>query len=200
MAHHILDFLRGAIVHYGYWAIAVALLLENTGIPVPGETVLLLASFLAYSEHDLQLSWIIVVGTIAATLGDNLGYAIGFRGGRPLLERYRELLRICPATLERGDRLFARYGAVAVLFARFVFGLRIVAGPMAGVLRMPWKKFLLFNFLGAFLWVTVIASVGYLFGEHWARLVQDLKWVDVTVAIVVLLAALYLWWRNRREN
>ncbi len=101
MAHHILDFLRGAIVHYGYWAIAVALLLENTGIPVPGETVLLLASFLAYSEHDLQLSWIIVVGTIAATLGDNLGYAIGFRGGRPLLERYRELLRICPATLER---------------------------------------------------------------------------------------------------
>ena len=200
MAHHILDFLRGAIVHYGYWAIAVALLLENTGIPVPGETVLLLASFLAYSEHDLQFSWIIVVGTIAATLGDNLGYAIGFRGGRPLLERYRELLRICPAKLERCDRLFARYGAVAVLFARFVFGLRIVAGPMAGVLRMPWKKFMLFNFLGAFLWVTVIASVGYLFGEHWARLVQDLKWFDVTVAIVVLLAALYFWWRNRREN
>ena len=200
MAHHILDFLRGAIVHYGYWAIAVALLLENTGIPVPGETVLLLASFLAFSEHALQLSWIIVVGTIAATLGDNLGYAIGFRGGRPLLERYRELLRICPAKLERCDRLFARYGAVAVLFARFVFGLRIVAGPMAGVLRMPWKKFMLFNFLGAFLWVTVIASVGYLFGEHWARLVQDLKWFDVTVAIVVLLAALYFWWRNRREN
>jgi membrane protein DedA with SNARE-associated domain len=200
MAHHIVDLLRGAIVHYGYWAIAVALLLENTGIPVPGETVLLLSSFLAFSEHELQLSWIIVVGTIAATMGDNLGYAIGFRGGRPLLERYRELLRIRPTSLERGDRLFARYGAVAVLFARFVFGLRIVAGPLAGVLRMPWKKFLLFNFLGAFLWVTVIASVGYLFGRHWARLVQDLKWFDVTVAIVVLLAAFYFWWRVRRET
>jgi membrane protein DedA with SNARE-associated domain len=200
MAHHIIELLRGAIVHYGYWAVAVALLLENTGIPVPGETVLLLASFLAFSEHELQLSWIIIVGTIAATLGDNLGYAIGFRGGRPLLERYRELLRIHSATLERGDRLFARYGAVAVFFARFVFGLRIVAGPMAGVLRMPWKKFLLFNFLGAFLWVTVIASVGYLFGRHWARLVQDLKWFDIAVAIVVLLIAFYFWWRNRREN
>jgi membrane-associated protein len=200
MAHHIVDLLRGAIVHYGYWAIAVALLLENTGIPVPGETVLLLSSFLAFSEHELQLSWIIVVGTIAATMGDNLGYAIGFRGGRPLLERYRELLRIRPTSLERGDRLFARYGAVAVLFARFVFGLRIVAGPLAGVLRMPWKKFLLFNFLGAFLWVTVIASVGYLFGRHWARLVQDLKWFDVTVAIGVLLAAFYFWWRGRRET
>jgi membrane protein DedA with SNARE-associated domain len=200
MAHHIVDILRGAIVHYGYWAIAVALLLENTGVPVPGETVLLLASFLAYSEHELQLSWIIVVGTIAATLGDNLGYAIGHRGGRPLLERYRELLHLRPATLERGDRLFARFGAVAVFFARFLFGLRILAGPLAGVLRMPWKKFLLFNFLGAFLWVTVISSVGYLFGRHWARLVQDLKWFDVAVAILVLLAALYFWRRGRRES
>jgi membrane protein DedA with SNARE-associated domain len=200
MAHHMVDILREAIVHYGYWAIAVALLLENTGIPVPGETVLLLASFLAYSEHELQLSSIIIVGTLAATLGDNLGYAVGRRGGRPLLERYRELLCIRPATLERGDRLFAQYGAVAVFFARFVFGLRIVGGPLAGVLRMSWKKFLLFNFLGASLWVTAVATVGYLFGRHWARLVQDLKRLDITVAIVVLLAAFYFWRRGRREN
>jgi len=200
MAHHIFDFLREAIVHYGYWAIAVALLLENTGIPVPGETVLLLASFLAYSEHELRLPWIIVAGVVAATLGDNLGYAIGHRGGRPMLERYRELLRIHPATLDRGDQLFARYGTVAVFFARFVFGLRIVAGPLAGVLRMPWKKFVLWNFLGASLWVSVIAGVGYLFGRHWARMVQDLKRFDVTVGILVLLAALYLWWRGRRET
>jgi len=199
MAHHIFDLLRGAIIHYGYWAIAVALLLENAGIPVPGETVLLLASFLAYSEHELQFSWIIVVGTIAATLGDNLGYALGYRGGRPMLERYRALWRIHPSTLQRGDQLFARYGAVAVFFARFVFGLRIVAGPLAGVLRMPWKKFLLFNFLGAALWVTVIAGVGYLFGRHWARMLEGLKQFDITVAILVLLTALYFWWRGRRE-
>ena len=200
MAHHIIEILRGAIVHYGYWAIAVALLIENAGIPVPGETVLLLASFLAFSEHELQLSWIILVGTVAATLGDNLGYAIGFRGGRPLLERYREWLRLCPASLERGDRLFARYGAVTVFFARFVFGLRILAGPLAGVLRMPWRKFLMFNFLGALLWVTAIASVGYLFGRHWARLVQDLKRFDIAVAILVLLTAFYFWWRGRRQT
>jgi membrane protein DedA with SNARE-associated domain len=160
----------------------------------------LLASFLAYSEHELQLSSIIIVGTVAATLGDNLGYAVGRRGGRPLLERYRELLCIRPATLERGDRLFAQYGAVAVFFARFVFGLRIVGGPLAGVLRMSWKKFLLFNFLGASLWVTAVATVGYLFGSHWARLVQDLKRLDITVAIVVLLAAFYFWRRGRRET
>jgi membrane protein DedA with SNARE-associated domain len=117
-----------------------------------------------------------------------------------LLERYREWLRLCPASLERGDRLFARYGAVTVFFARFVFGLRILAGPLAGVLRMPWKKFLMFNFLGALVWVTMIASVGYLFGRHWARLVQNLKRFDIAVAILVLLAAFYFWWRGRREN
>jgi membrane protein DedA with SNARE-associated domain len=200
MAHHIFDLLRAAIVHYGYWAVAVALLLENSGLPVPGETVLLLASFLAYSEHDLRLPWIIAVGIVAATLGDNLGYAVGLRGGRPMLERYREFWRIRPATLEQGDRLFARYGTAAVFFARFVFGMRIVAGPLAGVLRMPWKKFLLYNFLGASLWVTVIAGAGYLFGRHWARMVEDLKRFDLIVAVVVLLAALYLWWRGRREG
>lgn len=200
MAHHIFELLREAIVHYGYWAVAVALLLENAGIPVPGETVLLMASFLAYSEHDLRLPWIMVTGTIAATLGDNLGYAVGRRGGRPLLERYRALWRIRPATIERGDQLFTRYGPVAVFFARFVFGMRIVAGPLAGVWRMPWKKFVLYNFLGAAVWVSVIASVGYLFGRHWARMVQDLKRFDVSVAILALLAAIYLWWRGRQEK
>src|SRR5437879_3162687 len=200
MAHHIFDFLRAALVHYGYWAVAVALLLENAGIPMPGETVLLLASFLAYSEHDLQIGWIIVVGTVACTMGDNLGFALGHHGGRPLLERYQHIFRIRNESLARGERLFGRYGAVAVFFARFVFGMRIIAGPMAGVLRMPWRKFLVFNFLGAALWVTVISGAGYLFGRHWERLMHDLKVFDVVIAVVVLLAAAYWWWRGRRNG
>ena len=135
MTHNILDFLRGALVHYGYWAVAAALLLENAGLPVPGETVLLLASFLAYTEHDLQLKFIILVGTVAATLGDNLGYAAGHYGGRPLLERYRSLFRVSDKAMARGEGLFARYGSLTILFARFVFGMRVIAGPVAGVLR-----------------------------------------------------------------
>ncbi len=132
MTHAILDLLRNAVVQYGYWAVGLALLIENAGIPVPGETILLIASFLAYSEHDLQLSWIIVVATIAATIGDNLGFAIGYYGGRPLFERYRAFFRIRQTTLNHGENLFARYGAATVFFARFVFGMRIIAGPMAG--------------------------------------------------------------------
>jgi len=200
MTHSILDFLRNAVVHYGYWAVAVALLLENAGVPVPGETVLLLASFLAYSEHELQLPWIIVVATIAATIGDNLGFALGYYGGRPVLARYQAFFRIQDATITRGEDMFARYGAVTVFFARFVFGLRIIAGPLAGVLRMPWRRFGIFNFLGAGVWVTVIAGAGYLFGQHWHRLERIIKRFDLAVAIVVLLALGFWWWRKRRAN
>jgi membrane protein DedA with SNARE-associated domain len=200
MTHSVLDILRNALAHYGYWALAAILLLENAGIPLPGETVLLLASFLAYSQHELQLTWIIAVGTLAATLGDNLGFALGHFGGRPVLDRYQSIFRIPQTTLTRGENLFARYGAATIFFARFVFGMRIIAGPLAGVLRMPWRRFLLFNFLGAALWVSVIASVGYLFGRHWERLEHILKRFDILAAILLVLIAFYLWRRNRRSD
>lgn len=200
MTDFIFDSLRHAIVLYGYWAVGVALLLENAGIPVPGETILLLASFMAYSEHDLRLSWIIVVATVAATVGDNLGFALGYYGGRPLLARYQSLFRIQKSTIERGEHLFERYGAATIFFARFVFGMRIVAGPMAGVLRMSWKKFAVFNFLGAAVWVGVISSVGYFFGRHWDKLESGMKRFDVVVAVVVVAIAVFLWWRGRRAD
>src|ERR1700724_4662324 len=141
MHHTIFENLRAFVADYGYWAVALALLCENAGIPVPGETTLLLASFLAYSEHRLHLGWIIVVGTCAATVGDNIGYAFGHYGGRPLLDRYQRFFRIQPATMQRGENLFEHYGAAAVFFARFIFGLRVFAGPLAGVLRMRWRAF-----------------------------------------------------------
>jgi membrane protein DedA with SNARE-associated domain len=200
MTQSLFDLLRNAVVNYGYWAVAVALLLENAGIPVPGETVLLLASFLAFSQHELSLLWIIVVGTVAATLGDNLGFALGHYGGRPVLARYQAFFRIKDATVTRGETLFARFGAVTVFLARFLFGLRIIAGPMAGVLRMHWRKFLVFNFLGALTWVTAISTVGYFFGQHWGRLERDIKRFDVVAAIVAVVALAIWWWRSRRES
>lgn len=200
MAHSVLDLLRNALVAYGYWALAFTLLLENAGVPVPGETILLMASFLAYSEQHLHLGWIIVIATVAATLGDNLGFALGYYGGRPLLERYQSVFRIQQRTIRRGEGLFARYGAVTIFFARFVFGMRIIAGPMAGALRMPWKKFLIFNFLGAAVWVSAISVVGYLFGRHWERLAVGLKRFDIIFALVAVALAATWWWKNRREN
>src|SRR5258707_10595475 len=191
--------LREFVATYGYWAVAVALLCENAGIPVPGETTLLLASFLAYSEHRLHLGWIIVIATCAATLGDNIGYAIGHYGGRPLLDRYQRFFRISPATLKRGEDMFARYGAAAIFFARFIFGLRVFAGPLAGVLRMRCRAFALFNFLGAAVWVTCIATAGYLFGQHWRSLLRAMQRFNIAVLIAAVVVILFLWLRYRRQ-
>src|SRR2546422_8499548 len=103
MSNYLFDLLRGYLTQYGYWAVGTALLLENAGLPLPGETILLLASFLAYSEHKLGLPWIILVGVCAATLGDNLGFAIGFYGGRRLLERYQKNLPNQPHVVAPGE-------------------------------------------------------------------------------------------------
>src|SRR5947209_19035005 len=192
MAQHIFEFLREFLARYGYWAIAATLLLENMGVPVPGESVLLLASFLAYSEHRLRLTYIVLVAVCAATFGDNLGYWIGHKGGRPLLQKYEHLLHVPPRLLERGERLFAKYGAPTVFFARFIAGLRIFAGPLAGVLHMDWRKFFVFNMMGAALWVTVISGAGYVFGRHWPLLLTVLKRLDVAIAILAAVVILFL--------
>jgi membrane-associated protein len=200
MGQDLLDFLRNLIAEYGYWAVGAALLLENTGIPVPGETILLLASFLAYSRDELRLPYIILIGVCAATLGDNVGFAIGFRGGRPLLDRYRDAFRIKRETIERGENLFRQYGDYTIFFARFVFGLRVIAGPLAGVLRMSWKRFAVFNFLGALLWVTVISWVGYKFGKHWDLLMDYTERLNILILVAVGIGVFVLWlWRRRRR-
>ncbi len=197
---HIFAILKEHLAHHGYSTIAVALLLENAGIPVPGETILLLASFLAYSEHQLSLPWIIVTGTIAATLGDNLGFTIGHCGGRPFLDRYQHFFRIPDHVVERGEKLLQHYGSPIIFVARFIFGMRVIAGPLAGVLGMPWARFALFNFLGAALWVTVIASVGYFFGSQWETLMRVMRGANVFFAIAAVAVVAVVWWRHKRSS
>lgn len=199
MAHFLIQHLHEFFAVFGYWAVFLALLGENAGIPLPGETILLYASFLAYSEHRLHLGWIIVAGIVACTLGDNVGYFIGHRGGRPLLERHQRLFRISPQTLDRGEGLFARHGAVAIFFARFIFGMRIIAGPMAGVLRMPWRKFLVFNFLGAVAWVSAVATVGFVFGREFERVLSTFDALNWAVLGIAVFAGVVAWWHFRRR-
>ncbi len=197
---HVAAVLQAYFARYGYWTIAFALLLENAGVPVPGETVLLFASSLASSRHDMRLAYIILIGTLAAAAGDNIGYGLGRWGGRWLLDRYRAVFRLEPSTIERGERLFGRYGPAAVFFARFIFGMRVIAGPLAGVLRMPWERFATFNVLGAATWVVAVSSLGYAFGKHWDTLVPMLRKVDVVLGLATALAAIWLWWRYRKNR
>jgi membrane protein DedA with SNARE-associated domain len=195
--HSLFDVLASHFRDWGYWTVPVVLLLENAGIPVPGESVLLFASFLAYDEGELHLPYLILLGIAACTLGDNLGYLLGHRGGRRLLERYQHIFRIRTRTIRRGERLFARHGHIAIFFARFIFGMRIIAGPLAGVLRMPWRQFVIFNFLGASVWVTTISLAGYFFGSQWETLVHVMGRVNLIIVIVVLVALVFVWHRYR---
>src|SRR6266478_4719886 len=200
MAENLFEVLRQFFDQYGYWTISTALLLENAGIPVPGETVLLFASFLAYSEQSLHLPYIILIGIVACTVGDNIGYAVGRRGGRRLLDRYQRFFRIRPGTIAKGERLFGEYGSVTILFARFIFGLRIIAGPLAGVLQMPWRQFAVFNFLGAMIWVTVISCIGYFVGTEWTELLRVMKQINTGVLIAAAVVAAVFWWRRRTKK
>jgi membrane protein DedA with SNARE-associated domain len=192
--------LQQYFAHYGYWTLAVALFLESAGVPAPGETILLTASFLAFSKGELRLPYIILVGTIASTVGDNLGYAIGRWGGRPLLNRASGWLHVKESAIRRGERLFERFGAEAIFFARFVFGMRMIAGPVAGVLRMHWKRFLIYNALGAAAWVTTIASLGYAFSREWRRIMPYVQGANLLLFVLAVLVVATVIWKYRNAD
>lgn len=198
MFPYLYELIRNQFLAHGYWTLFSTLLLENAGIPLPGETMLLFAAFLAHQHHELSLGLIMLTGIAACTLGDNLGYWIGHHGGRPLLDRYQKYFRVSDGKIRRGEALFDRYGAITVFWARFIFGLRVIAGPLAGVLRMNWRRFALYNFLGAALWVSVIATVGFVFGKNWDRLLRILRSANELLVMAAVVMALYLWWRYRK--
>ena len=197
--HWILETARYYLRHYGYWAVLFALLGENAGLPLPGETILILASFAAYHGHHLKLQWVILVAVCACTVGDNIGYWIGRHGGRRLLEKYKRAFHISDETIRAGEEFLRRRGSFAIFIARFIAGMRIVAGPLAGVLRMEWKRFLLANFAGAVVWVSVISSAGYVFGSRYEALAGVIKETELWILIIVIAAGVYFWRRRRKR-
>lgn len=186
-----IEAIRRFIIDWGYWGVAAGLLLENSGLPVPGETILILASAVAFSTHELELPWIIVIGTVAATAGDNIGYWIGRKGGRPLLERWKRFFRVKQKHIATGEALIAKHGPLAIFLARFVTGARVIAGPLAGILHMDWPRFALFNFLGAITWVTVISGLAFAFGSQLDRLLAYMKEANYVILAIIIAAILF---------
>lgn len=182
---------------YGYWAVFWGLLIENAGIPFPGETILLIASFLAY-RGELELARVIPIATLAAFCGDTTGYLLGRRFGRRLIERERKIFFFSRHRIAQAERYFARYGTWTVFFARFVTGARVFGGPLAGVLNMPPATFLIFDFAGAVVWATSISLLGYFFGSQWERLIPLLRNINLSVLLVALVVLAILYWRARQ--
>lgn len=156
-------------IQYGYLVVFVGVMLENAGIPLPGETILLAAGFFA-SEGHFSLLAVIALGTTGAILGDNTGYLIGRHAGRPFLDRYGHFLFLSSTKMAGLEAFFARHGAKTILIARFISGLRVFAAIFAGISQMHWRTFFLYNAVGAVLWSGTISLVGYFFGQSWSLL------------------------------
>jgi len=192
------DLLR-LLTIYGYWAVLFFVAIESTGIPFPGETMLLVAAVFAGTTHHLAISWVILAATSGAILGDNLGFWVGREGGFRLLRRYGRFIRLDERKLKLGLYLFRKHGGKVVFFGRFIAVLRAWAAFLAGTNRMRWPTFLLFNALGAIVWATVYGLGGYFLGDTIHRLAGPIGTITLILAVLIMLAGLIFVWRNERQ-
>jgi len=183
---------------YGYFVVFFGVLLENAGIPVPGETILLAGAALARFGH-LSLPAVVVIAIAGAVIGDNIGFFIGRRGGRVLLDRRGPIFGLTHARLAQFDAFFARHGAKTVFIARFVTGLRVVGAVMAGASTLPWSRFLLFNVAGALAWATTFGAVGYLLGYSWEAIERWIGHLGLVLLLVLGAAGVLAFARSRRH-
>jgi len=187
----VLGDLAPVLNHWGYWAVGGLIFVEDFGVPAPGETILIAAALYA-GAGQLNIVAVITIGVIAAIIGDNVGYLIGRTGGHALVERYGKYILLTPERFEKAEGFFTRHGGKVVTIARFVEGLRQANGIIAGTTRMPWRRFLLFNSLGAVLWVGLWAGLGYAAGDHVTTLYRQINRYSLylLVAACLLVAGL----------
>jgi membrane protein DedA with SNARE-associated domain len=195
-----LNALAGPLDHFGYWAVLLLVMLEDFGIPVPGETVLIAASVYAGTGR-LNVVAVGVVGFVAAVIGDNIGFAIGHFGGRALVLRWGRYVRLTEDRLHKAEAFFDHHGAWIITVARFIEVLRQANGIVAGISGMRWLRFLAFNALGAALWVGTWVSLGYLAGSHIDTIYPRITKYSfyLLIALAVLLTA-YIAWRVLRRR
>jgi membrane protein DedA with SNARE-associated domain len=191
--------LQPLITNYGYWGIGTIVGLESMGIPLPGETILVLAAVYAATTGDLSIYGIVAAATVGSIIGDNLGYSIGKRYGYPFLLKNGRRINMSEDRIKLGQYLFMTYGAWIVFFGRFIALLRILAAFLAGVNRMPWWTFLFANATGAILWAGVFGFGGYAFGQLIFQVHKTWAPLLVVGAIVGFFGIGYLLHRNEKR-
>lgn len=187
---------------YGYPVLFLGVLLENAAVPVPGETAVLVAGFLASPAGGgrFDLVWVIVLAAVAAILGDNIGFWLGRRFARRRLSSGGRFLILTPAAMKVAEDYFARYGVWTVFIARYLVGLRVIAALAAGTAGMAWPRFFIANAAGAVSWATTSSLLGYFFGHSLNLLHEWLGRAGFVLLIgVALLVALSYFWHYRRR-
>lgn len=200
-----LQTLQDVLNTIGYPAVALFVFIESAGIPLPGESMVLLASFTAAVDHQLQIPIIIACAATGAIMGDNLGYLIGRTGGRAFVERFGKFFFLKSHHLASAEQFFARHGEKTVFFGRFFALLRIWAAFLAGMNGMRWPLFLLYNAAGGIVWAILAGTVGYLAGNlfhiSFGQLDQAaMAFAWITIGILAVLAFALVIWRRYRKN
>jgi membrane protein DedA with SNARE-associated domain len=203
LMHHLTNpaDLPDLLATWGYLGIFAFVFVGNLGVPVPEETVLIAAGFLA-AHRILDLEAVYAVAVASAVTGDCCGFMIGRTGGQHLLERLAARFAFVRQRIQQLRLFFDRHGSKAVFMARFITGARFLAGPMAGAAGMPFLRFLGWNVMGALTWCSLMVTIGYLVGDevwraaglvHWGA-----RWIALGVALIALAAYLVRWWTHQR--
>lgn len=187
------------LTRYGYAAVFVIIGLENLGVPLPGETILITAAIYAGTTHHLSVVLIVVTATAAAIAGGMAGFGIGRYASSSLVRRYGRYLHADEKNLRLGRYLFQQYGGRVVFFGRFIAFLRAFAALMAGINRMGWTRFLAFNALGACAWASIFGFGAYTLGQRVEAISVRAGFVMTTVVALAVLAALWFLRRNHER-
>lgn len=203
MAETLFRIFSDFFARYGYWVIFFGVMLENAGLPIPGETVLLFAGLLSF-QGEMNLWRAMVTGFVAASIGDSIGYGLGRYAGTPFVEKYVDRFSTLRRMFTKAQARFRKYGHWAVFVGRFITGLRVFAGPLAGIFRMSYWRFLIFNFSGAVVWAMAAVTVGYLFGSSWESLVHFVEAFHrltlIALAVLILSAAAAHYLRGKKSQ
>src|SRR6266851_3693669 len=198
LLHNSLDLIEQYMLIYGYWAVFFGVMLENAGLPIPGETILLVAGYFA-STGVFRVPLVMLVAATGAVIGDNIGFAIGHHYGRGFLLRVGRFCFLTPKRFAHMEDYFRSHGNKTILVARFITGLRVFAALLAGASKMPWRIFFVYNVAGAVLWSITITLLGYLFGQSLPLLI---KWVGRSGTILLIAAIVIgvIVWRVRKHR
>lgn len=190
-------YVQPLVAQYGLYAVFVIVMLESAGVPLPGETALVLASIYAGATGDFHIAQVIAAAAAGAIIGDNIGFWVGRHFGMPLLKRYGRFIHLDERRLAFGEAMFRRHGAKIVFFGRFIAILRIFAALLAGVNRFGWGSFLFYNAAGGIVWATIFGLGGYIFGEAIHRVAGPIGLLALACVILGIAAS---WWFLRRQE
>ncbi len=187
------------VSHIGYPVLFLLVMSESSGVPVPGETALIAGALLA-SRGQLSIELVIALAAAGAIVGDNIGYVIGRKGGRWILERPGRFHRQRLEVLATGEPFFERHGPKAVFFGRFIFGLRVWASWLAGATRMHWRKFAFWNACGGVCWAIAIGLIAYVLGQSASNAIEAFGLYGLAAFVLAVGGVLLAHRRHRRRS